>query len=354
MKIINIPIEPLEERYSLQWRKWFGDYLSSNNFNHITVEPETLSNNIRSGEFLDVVGTHYSKSTQLQELIKLVDSGDIKDGDIIFFHDLWFPGLESLFYIRDATDTDFKIAGVLHAGTYDPNDYLSRKGMGRWGTEMESAWFREVDMIIVATYYHKKLLCSTFRGLTGKVNIIPLPLQWDDIREDYNINLKPEEFTSYKENIVVFPHRLAPEKQPHIFEHLKNYIEGRRSDIKFIRTKDVISTKSGYYKMLSKSKVAFSSALQETYGIAQRESVLSGCLPLVPDRLAYMDVYPPEFKYSGDDIDKIGHKVINFIDNYNEVVNSNLFKKFYSKVYIEGRDGVKNIINSLQLLKGRE
>ena len=52
-------------------------------------------------------------------------------------------------------------------------------------------------------------------------------------------------------------------------------------------------------------------ALQETWGIAMIESVLSGCIPIVPDRLSYSELYPALFKYP----DVNGVQAISAIEN---------------------------------------
>ena len=46
-------------------------------------------------------------------------------------------GLEMLAYVRDGLGLKFKIVGILHAGTYDPHDFLTQKGMASWGRPLE-------------------------------------------------------------------------------------------------------------------------------------------------------------------------------------------------------------------------
>ena len=97
--LINVPIESLSERYSLQWNSWFPMEFVKHNFDFVTVEGKRLQHNISVGSFLDVVDTNYYKAIQLAELCSMIHRNEIKDGDIIFFHDLWFPGIEMLQYI---------------------------------------------------------------------------------------------------------------------------------------------------------------------------------------------------------------------------------------------------------------
>jgi hypothetical protein len=286
--LYNIPIESLEERYSQQWNVWFPrEFRTYLKDDFTTIHGEPLTNVIETGSFLDVCGTNYFKAGQLQEITRLCHAGMVKDGDIFFFHDLWFPGIEMLAYIRDGLGIDFKICGILHAGTYDPYDFLAQRHMGRWGHDLENAWFQIIDKIFVATQFHKDLICSSREIERHNIHVTGLPI-YPDFVED-----------GLKRNIVVFPHRLDPEKNPERFDRLARHFINR-DDWLFIKSKNVCKTKQEYYKLLNDSRIAVSYANQETWGIAQQEAVICGCVPLVPDRLSYKEMYPDCFKYQRD------------------------------------------------------
>ncbi len=75
-----------------------------------------------------------------------------------------------------------------------------------------------------------------------------------------------------KENIVLFPHRLAPEKQPEIFKDLA----GSFPDWQFVACQEDGSQQVDYHDLLARSRVVFSCSLQETLGIGCYEGVLAG------------------------------------------------------------------------------
>ncbi len=52
-----------------------------------------------------------------------------------------------------------------------------------------------------------------------------------------------------------------------------------------------------YARLLASSDVAVSTAVNEFFGLAMVEAAYAGCYPLVPDRLAYPELYPPEMRY---------------------------------------------------------
>ena len=53
-----------------------------------------------------------------------------------------------------------------------------------------------------------------------------------------------------------------------------------------------------YRALLRQADVVLSTARHEFQGLAVLEAVASGCLPAVPDRLAYPEIYPAQFRYS--------------------------------------------------------
>jgi hypothetical protein len=291
MKLWIVPIEPLEERYSTQWIKWFDEDTDFLGVQKEFVFGEALTSSIETGQFLDVFGTNYYKASQMQKLVALLYSKKIADDDAILFLDAWFPGIESLFYIRDGADLKFKIYGCLHAGTWDEHDFLYRKGMRRWAGQIETNWIEELDGVFVATQFHKDLITRKQDVSPRKIYVTGFPLRMTEMT-----------FGSWalKDNVVVFPHRIAPEKQPTIFTKIQWELGAVYPHWKFLKTKEVTFSKDSYYDLLSKSKIAVSCALQETWGIAQQEALFSGCLPLVPDRLSYTEMYPDCFRYKAE------------------------------------------------------
>ncbi len=281
MRVFGVPIEPLDERYSIQWKEWFDPDT------HRWVDGSPLTDRIETGHFLDVHGTHFYKASQIQALARMLHDREIHDGDWVFFHDLWFPGLEALAYIRSAVGPKFRIAGCLHAGTWDPWDFLSLRGMQTWSRGFERTLFDIADLIFVATDYHRMLIQKTFGDLvTRRIRVTGFPIYPQSQLE------VPKE-----KGLVVFPHRLDPEKQPDHFNTMAKIFEGR--GYRFVMTKDVCQTKSDYYNLLARAEFAVSFAQQETWGIAMQEALFAGAVPVVPDRLSYQEMYPMAFRFRG-------------------------------------------------------
>lgn len=289
-KIILVPIEPLDARYSIQWLAWFTQAICDDKrFTGIMiVNPEPLTTDIEIGAFLDVVGTNYYKAAQIMELCEMIYSGIITDDDTILLLDGWFPGVESLAYIRDGLQRKYKIVGCFHAGTYDASDFISKLGMGVWGEDLENCWFKIYDAVFVATNYHKELIYNYRKANPHKIHVTGFPIYFDD--EAY--------IKQKKEKIVVFPHRLTDDKQPHLFDLLAVALSNEFPDWLFIKTQDKKRSKAEYYALLSRCSIAVSFALHENWGIGMQEALFNGCLPVVPNRLSYMEMYPHTFRYT--------------------------------------------------------
>jgi glycosyltransferase involved in cell wall biosynthesis len=61
---------------------------------------------------------------------------------------------------------------------------------------------------------------------------------------------------------------------------------------------DEPETRVDYARLLASADVAVSTATNEFFGIAMIEACYAGCSPLVPDRLAYPELYPAQCRYA--------------------------------------------------------
>jgi glycosyltransferase involved in cell wall biosynthesis len=277
-----VPLEPLDERYTKQWSIWIPKALTELKIPFKEVSGTKYTDKINVGDVLDVYGTHYYKYSQLQKIVDLIQRGEITHGDELWFADLWFPGIEGLFYIRAMTGIQFRITGVLHAGTWDKHDFTFKNGMHSWAHNIERGWLDQIDTVFLGSEFHRDLILDTFgNDIRAKLKVTGLFFDAGEV----NRNKKE------KENIIVFPHRLDSEKHPEMFDLMADeYGDG---PWKFVKTMDVTKNKEEYYKLLGKAKIAISFSAQETFGYAMLEAMANGCDVLVPNRLSYktMPIY---------------------------------------------------------------
>ena len=97
-----------------------------------------------------------------------------------------------------------------------------------------------------------------------------------------------------KRDLILFPHRIAPEKQVEIFRDLKEHLP----QYEFVVCQDQQLTKNEYHNLLGEAKMVFSANLQETLGISWYEGAIVDAIPMVPDRLSYSEMALDIFKYS--------------------------------------------------------
>lgn len=286
-ELLFLPIEPIEERYSQQWLDWFikafdWDERPLKVFGCVEPVP------IIDGEFLDSSYTMRYKLDQAFEVCTYIDQNRHKKFTV-FCLDTWNPCLLNIAYMRDTLGLDIEIKSMLHAGVYDPHDFLSKTNISTWGSHLEKSLYLAHDEIFIATNFHTDLFYKKY-NLHEKFTKVKWPVATKDV---------PMKSWEDKKNIVLFPHRLAPEKRPDLFADLASYYkEVYPSDnLEFIRTKDVCLNKEHYYSCLDEAKFAVSFAEQETFGIAMQEAVNHGCIPIVPNRLSYKELYSDVFKF---------------------------------------------------------
>jgi glycosyltransferase involved in cell wall biosynthesis len=283
MKIWLLPIEPFEERYTQQWYEWWPDELAELGFEVEVIKGIDVGS-MDEGEFLDPIKTWEWKGSQVANLA--AEWKKMKDGDAILITDGWGPATTAVAYMRETTGKDVKLVAFFHAGSYDPHDFLARKGCRLWGLDIERGWYKACDLVLVGSEFHVDMIRQNLGILTDNVVATGYP-----IHQDYlNIVGKPQEWES-RNRLVVFPHRLAPEKQPHLFEKAEeifNYKYPIKAEWK--KTKEVCNNKEEYYKLLGQARVVVSFARQETFGIAMQEGIALGAWAVAPNRLSYKTV----------------------------------------------------------------
>lgn len=294
--IFVVSLEPIETRYTVDWA-WFipmqlekfaeGKFKITN----ILGNPK-VSNETTPGAFLNFSNTNIWKNDQINIIADLFNSKKVLPGDKFLFTDAWNTGIIQLRYMSDLLGIPIQIHSIWHAGSYDPNDFLGRKIKDKaWSITIERALYLASDYNYFATTYHwnlflKNVLENDFFKYQDKSIICGFPFDYLKSRIEAYSNVE-------KENIVLFPHRISPEKNPELFLELKKLLP----QYKFVMCQETSLTKQEYYELLGKSKLVFSANLQETLGISMYEGLLAGCKILVPDRLSYSEIYNKPFKY---------------------------------------------------------
>jgi hypothetical protein len=290
-RVVVFALEPLDSRYTKQWLTSIPEAIDEKqpgkDMVTLTILGEQRSTKTTDGAFLNFTDTNYWKSSQLCKFVELVDSGVIRDDDVMLFTDFWNPALIQVAYMRDLLDKDWKIHGIAHAGAYDPTDILGLKMRPEWPLEFERSLFYASDKTYFASNFHKQ---QFLRNLKIDPQYFDRAILSGQPHKAIIDHMKKIKIPTAKSRKVIWPHRYNEDKQPLIAEDLA---KGRELMI----TQNHNFTKDKFYNILADSKVLFSCALHENLGISVMEGVLLDVIPLVPDRCSYKEMYSEEFKY---------------------------------------------------------
>jgi hypothetical protein len=339
--VFLVDLESVETRYTGQWKTHVPELLRKAGHNvQIISGPTDIPSATTPGAFLNFGGTNIYKSSQVEQMGRLFCSGAVKPGDHFLFTDAWHPGIVNLKYMSELLDIPVVTHGLWHAGSYDPQDFLGRLiGPARWVRHAEKSFFYAFDHNYFATEFHVKMFFDEllhdgvplenpwyeeewrdrYTDDNGKIVLTGWPMEYMDSTLQMYKGMK-------KRNLILFPHRIASEKQVEIFRDLKEQLP----QYEFIVCQDQELSKNEYHNLLGESKVVFSASLQETLGIGCFEGAIVDAIPMVPDRLSYSEMYYNEFKYQSvwteDWNSYLAHRqelcynIINTMENYEKMI----------------------------------
>ena len=150
-----------------------------------------------------------------------------------------------------------------------PMDFgRSRSVLGRWPGSESKAPRRATRLLWVGRFEHDK----------GAQELLRILCQLESSDLDYELAMTGQQFRQmppvFSEIQLTFGHRL----------------------VQFGYVEDV----SGYHSLLQATDIVLSTALHEFQGLAVMEAVVHNCIPVVPDRLAYPEIYPISCRYETD------------------------------------------------------
>lgn len=342
--IYLIDLESVESRYTKEWKTHFPKILKEKTNHEVKVidgpDLNTLGGEeTTKGAFLNFAATNIYKAAQVDTLARMFHAGDVKNGDHFVFADAWHPGIINLKYMADLLKVNIKIHALWHAGSYDPHDFLGRtidqtkaKKYVPWVRHIERGLFEAINHNYFASDFHIELFLNNLLDADTRAGRIRYMAGHKIVRTGW-----PMEYTQYsmlfskkeKEDIIVFPHRIAPEKQPEIFRELKKEMP----EYTFVFAQENNLKKEEYYDLLGRAKMVFSANLQETLGISCYEILEAGGIPLVPNRLSYTEMYDDSFKYPYDwtsSFSKFQKSKVNLVEKIKHMMNN--FDKYGDKI----------------------
>ena len=338
MTVYIVDIEAVDTRYTKQWKEYLPNQLRrATNVNVEVISGGETPQATTPGAFLNFGGTNVYKSKQLETIGEKFCEGTIKDGDYFLYTDAWNPTVIQLRYMAELLGVNIRVGGLWHAGSYDPQDFLGRLiGDKPWVRHAEQSMYECYDDNFYATDFHIDLFAESLDIDDSKTHRVGWPMEYLKNSLDMYKGMQ-------KQNLILFPHRIAPEKQVEIFHDLKTQLP----EYEFVVCQERELTKNEYHNLLGEAKLVFSANLQETLGISWYEGALVDAIPMVPDRLSYSEMAAPEFlypskwtedyssyrKYRGE----IVNKIRDYMENYNDyLVSLEKQRKILNKDFFSG------------------
>jgi len=337
-KLYYMGLEPYEGRYTLQLQQWSEEVFKRRKINYEIIHGETLDNSkaIVTGQVLDAHGRSYYSLTQMAKLVQKMKAGEIRFDDVIFFEDMFTPGIEALPYIMDQCgyENSPRVFVRCLAQTIDPDDFLHVWNMDEWMAHYEkmvNVWVSGVLASNEEMVAHMKI--AGWR--VPMYNISGLAFSSDEVKSRVQ-NIKP---FAERQNRVVFAARFDQEKQPHFFMDLIERYHQIDPSVNFavlsggpLRSNDESTLKRArelekkcnftihenllkneYYEILADSKVLFNCALQDWVSNTASEADALGTNCLYPAYRSFPETFAndPECLYvpwSMDDaVNKLEH-----------------------------------------------
>ena len=345
-KLYYMGLESYEARYTLQLTEWNRRVFERRGLDVVYVPGLTLDNSqkIVVGQVLDAHGRSYFGMSQMMNLVRMMQQGEVTAKDVIYFEDMFQPGFESLGYIINQVPAELRPRIFVRclAQAIDPDDFVHVWGMGKWMMDYE----RMVNDIVtisggaVLATNEEMVMHMKVAGWTAPVyNISGLAFGKDEVRGRVPGELKPFEDRARR---VGFAARFDQEKQPGFFMDLIDmFHEQGPVDVEFciysggelrsnnsdyvtrarameaegkLKIYDNIS-KNEYYTHLNNTRVLFNCALQDWVSNTVSEADTLGCNVLYPAYRSFPETFAndPNRLYIPWSIDDAYHKMQNLL-----------------------------------------
>lgn len=359
-----VELEPLKERYTDWWHSYLPYAFSRCGISSDIISGESLTDIVNTGTVLDAGSTCYWKSIQLQKIARKFFTGEIKPYTVFFVCDIWFPGIEMIRYMSHLYNIPVFIYGVWHAGSSTNNDFA--QPMHMWSRDFEIGFLNLCNGIFVGSQYSKNALAERLLYHTSPDVAESIIKRIYDIGMPLNYPLLQQYSSSEKKDIIVFPHRPDPEKNPDIFIDLvrnlsviwdrfeqcqfvfctskkeykssDSFINAQigiiKKDFPNVQVLDNL-TKEDYYRLLGEAKLMVSTTSEENFGYCAVEAMALGCAPLLPNDFSHPELVEKDYTFLYDSNSEMMEKVMKIVREEYNYSNVKRYAEPYSYVVDE-------------------
>ena len=318
MKIFYMGLEPYEGRYTLQLQDWTERAFKKRGVDYVVVPGTTIDDSkaIVTGQVLDAHGRSYFGMSQMMNLVQMMKAGEVTSEDIVFFEDMFQPGMESLPYIMNQSPAEFRPKVWIRclAQSIDPDDFIHVWGMSKWMSLYEEMC-NEFVTGVLATNEEMVAHMKVANWKAPIYNISGLSFGKEEVQSRIK-EIKPFEERTMR---VIFGARWDQEKQPGFFmDMIDHWLQNKklppvefcicvggplRSNNKVYVDRARLMEKEGtltiyenlkkneYYNILADSRVLFNCALQDWTSNTVSEADALGTNVLFPAYRTFPEVF---------------------------------------------------------------
>jgi hypothetical protein len=317
-KLFYMGLEPYEGRYTLQLQQWNEAVFKRRGIDYVIVPGSTIDNTkaISVGQVLDAHGRSYFGMSQMMNLVQMMRSGEVTGEDVIYFEDMFQPGIESLPYIMDQIPAEQRPRVFVRclAQAIDPDDFVHVWGMAKWMGLYE----KMVNEFATVLATNEEMVAHMrIAGWEAPIyNISGLAFGKDEVLSRVNNQIKP---WAERAKRVVFAARFDQEKQPDFYMdlieawHNQNPNSGvefavlsggplRSNNPKYLERASKMEAegklkiykdlqKNDYYNIVNDSRVLFNCALQDWVSNTVSEADTLGCNVLYPAYRSFPETF---------------------------------------------------------------
>ena len=319
MKIFYMGLEPYEGRYTLQLTDWTERAYKKRGIEYKVVPGTTIDDSkaIVTGQVLDAHGRSYFGMSQFMNLVQMMKAGEITKDDVIFFEDMFQPGMESLPYILMQSPEEYRPKIYLRclAQAIDPDDFVHVWGMSKWMSLYEQMCNEIPNVNILATNEEMVAHMRIANWKAPIYNISGLSFGKEEVQERIP---NRKEFNDRKMR-VIFGARWDQEKQPGFFMDMINHWKQnprlpkvefaiccggplRSNDTSYVNRARMMEKegtlniyenlkKNEYYEILADSRVLFNCALQDWTSNTVSEADALGTNVLFPAYRSFPETF---------------------------------------------------------------
>ena len=347
-KLYYMGLESYEARYTLQLTEWNRRVFDQRGLDVVYVPGLALDNSqkIVVGQVLDAHGRSYFGMSQMMNLVRLMQQGEVTSEDVVYFEDMFQPGIESLPYILNQVPAELRPRIFVRclAQSIDPDDFVHVWGMQKWMglyEKMVCELVRDSGGAVLATNEEMVMLMKVAGWDCPIYNISGLAFGKAEVLERIGGADNIRSFAD-RPSRVGFAARFDQEKQPGFFMDLIDMFHNqypvvvefciysggplRSNNPEYIARARALEaagklkiydniTKNEYYAHLNNTRVLFNCALQDWVSNTVSEADTIGCNVLYPAYRSFPETFAndPNRLYIPWSIDDAYHKMQNLL-----------------------------------------